>query len=50
MELSYMHIDWTLVFMVLMESHIEVLDRRRKIEETLCHAKSKVDIMVVLFF
>ena len=44
--MSCVQVDWTLVFMVWMESQIEVLDMRRKRGNLVSHTKSKVDIMV----
>ena len=50
MEMSYMQADQALVFIVWMESHIEVWGVVRR-GNTLCHAKStKVDIMVISLF
>ena len=40
LKMSCVQVDWTLVFMVWMESHIEVWGVV-VIGDTLCHAKSK---------
>ena len=49
MEMSYMQVDQTLVFMVWMESYIKVSVGVGR-GDTLCHAKSKVDIMAISLF
>ena len=46
MEISCMQVDQTLVFMVQMESIIEVWAGVGR-GDILCHAKSKADIMVI---
>jgi len=51
MNVSYMQVDQTLVFMVWMESIIEVFGMRREEEGThFAIQKSEVDIMVIPLF
>ena len=49
MEMLYMLVDRTLIFMVWMESHIKVWGGVGR-GDALCHSKSEVDIMVSSLF